>query len=68
MARLFEPPLTTIRFDRKAVGRTAFDVLERMSAAKLRKGTKSLVETSLIVRSSTAAANRNSQCWRPDSQ
>ena len=64
MARFVDPPLTTIRFDRKSLGRMAFEILERMSKSKPRKGTKDHVETRLIVRSSTAAMNGNGPVWR----
>ena len=38
MARFVNPPLTTVRFDRKSLGRMAFDILEKMSRTKQRKG------------------------------
>ena len=66
MTRFVDPPLTTIRFDRKSLGRLAFEALERMSKSKPRKGTREQVETTLIVRSSTATANTELQCWRQD--
>jgi DNA-binding LacI/PurR family transcriptional regulator len=55
MARFANPPLTTIRFDRKALGRTAFEILEKMSRLKHPQGKSALLETRLIVRGSTAA-------------
>jgi DNA-binding LacI/PurR family transcriptional regulator len=57
MARFVNPPLTTIQFDRKSLGKLAFDTLDQMSRSKQKKGTKGLLETRLIVRSSTAAKN-----------
>jgi LacI family transcriptional regulator len=64
IARFVNPPLTTVRFDRKALGKMAFDTLERMSGSKQRKGTKDLLPTRLIVRSSTAAKHSNPAVWR----
>jgi LacI family transcriptional regulator len=66
MARFVNPPLTTVRFDRKSLGRTAFDILERMSRSKQSKGIKALLETRLIVRSSTAARNPKLGIWRQE--
>jgi DNA-binding LacI/PurR family transcriptional regulator len=66
MARFVNPPLTTVRFDRKSLGRMAFDILEKMSRTKQRKGSTTLLETKLIVRSSTAARNPKPVVWRQD--
>ena len=66
MARFVNPPLTTVRFDRKSLGRMAFDILEKMSRTKQRKGSTTLLETKLIVRSSTAARNPKPVVWRRD--
>jgi DNA-binding LacI/PurR family transcriptional regulator len=68
MTRFVDPPLTTIRFDRKSLGRLALETLEKMSNLKPRKGTREQVETKLIVRSSTAAKNSPLPCWRQDLQ
>ena len=38
MARFFNPALTTVKLDSKNLGKMAFDVLERMSRSKQRKG------------------------------
>jgi DNA-binding LacI/PurR family transcriptional regulator len=66
MARFVNPPLTTVRFDRKALGRMAFDVLERTSRSKSRRGIKVSLPTQLIVRSSTAARNATPVIWRQE--
>lgn len=63
LTRFVDPPLTTIRFDRKCLGRMAFDTLERMSKSKARKGTRERLETTLIVRSSTATRNSHLRSW-----
>ena len=57
MARFVSPPLTTVKLDRKSLGAMAFDVLDRMSSSKQRKGTEILLQTQLVVRGSTAARN-----------
>lgn len=66
MTRFVDPPITTIRFDRKSLGRMALEVLEKMSKSKPRKGMREQVETKLIVRSSTATRNSDLPCWRQD--
>ena len=66
MTRFVDPPLTTIRFDRKSLGGLALETLEKMSNSKPRKGTREQVVTKLIVRSSTAAKNSALPCWRQD--
>jgi LacI family transcriptional regulator len=66
MTRFVDPPLTTIRFDRKSLGGLALETLEKMSNSKPRKGTRQQVETKLIVRSSTAAKYSALPCWRQD--
>jgi len=63
MARFVNPPLTTVKLNRKSLGKMAFDVLERMSHSKQRKGTNSLLDTQLIVRGSTAARNSKPISW-----
>jgi DNA-binding LacI/PurR family transcriptional regulator len=55
MARFFNPPLTTVKLDRKRLGTMAFDALERMSQSKQRKGSVGVLDTQLIIRNSTAA-------------
>jgi DNA-binding LacI/PurR family transcriptional regulator len=68
MARFVDPPLTTVKLDRKGLGKMAFDMLEGMSRSKQRKGTKTVLETLLIVRSSTAACSPGATPWtRPSS-
>jgi DNA-binding LacI/PurR family transcriptional regulator len=64
MARFVNPPLTTIRFDRKSLGSMAFDQLERMSRAKHPRGARGQLQTRLIVRSSTAARTRTPANWK----
>jgi LacI family transcriptional regulator len=66
MARFVNPPLTTVRFDRKSLGKMAFDILERSSRAKQRKSTAAELQTQLIVRSSTAARNPKPSVWRQE--
>jgi len=66
MTRFVDPPLTTIRFDRKSLGQMALETLEKMSQSKPRKGTREHIETKLIVRSSTATKDCASLCWRQD--
>jgi LacI family transcriptional regulator len=63
MARFVNPPLTTVKLDRGCLGKMAFDVLERMSRAKQPKGTKEILQTQLIVRSSTAARSPEPVIW-----
>lgn len=53
-----QPPLTTVRLSRDELGRTAFETLLQMIEGKpAARATKVLVETSLIVRQSTAPAH-----------
>ncbi len=63
MARFVNPPLTTVKLDRKCLGTMAFDMLEAMSNSKQRKGAKTVLETRLIVRSSTAACPPRVTPW-----
>lgn len=64
LARLVNPPLTTVRFDRKVLGGMAFEELERMSRTKQPKGTKVRLQTRLIVRGSTAANAQKAVKWK----
>ncbi|MBS1850786.1 MAG: LacI family DNA-binding transcriptional regulator [Acidobacteria bacterium] len=64
MARFVNPPLTTVKLDRKCLGEMAFDVLERMSGSKRRKGIETVLKTHLIVRGSTAARNPAPAAWK----
>lgn len=59
MARFVNPPLTTIRLDRKKLGAMAFEVLEKMSRSKRHGGTESILHTDLVVRGSTGSAVHN---------
>ena len=63
MARFVNPPLTTVKLDRALLGKMAFDVLERMSRTARPKGTQDILQTQLIVRSSTAARNSEPVNW-----
>lgn len=63
MARFVNPPLTTVKLDRSSLGKMAFEVLERMSRSKQPKGTQEVLQTQLIVRSSTAARNPEPVVW-----
>ena len=63
MAQFVNPPLTTVKLDRKRLGKMAFDALERMSRSKQRKGTAGVLETQLVIRSSTAARNPKLAIW-----
>jgi LacI family transcriptional regulator len=63
MARFFNPPLTTVKLDRKRLGTMAFDALERMSQSNQRKGSVGVLDTQLIIRNSTAARNSKPARW-----
>jgi DNA-binding LacI/PurR family transcriptional regulator len=66
MARFVNPPLTTVKLDRKFLGNMAFDVLDRMSRSKQRRGSESQLQTHLIVRGSTASRPTNPAAWKRD--
>ncbi len=53
-SRFVNPPLTSVRLDRKLLGNKAFEVLESMFQSRQRTGTESVLETRLIVRKSTS--------------
>lgn len=55
MARFVNPPLTTVKLDRKCLGKMAFEVLENMSLSTKQVAAKTTLQTHLIVRGSTAA-------------
>jgi len=63
MARFVNPPLTTVRLDRTTLGKMAFDVLEKMSIGEQRSGIRSVLQTQLIVRGSTAARSLRPVAW-----
>src|SRR5439155_2792317 len=51
-SRLVNPPLTSLRLDRKLLGSMAFEVLEGMFRSRRRTGRQSVLETRLIIRKS----------------
>jgi LacI family transcriptional regulator len=55
-AFLARPPLTTINVPRERLGRVAFEALDKMLRLKRRGGAEYYLETSLVVRKSTAPA------------
>lgn len=55
LARLTHPPLTTVRLDRKRLGKMAFEVIEKMLKSKARRGTESVLQTELVIRQSTGS-------------
>ena len=55
-AQLASPPLTTIRIPRDEIGAQAFAALAKMLRSKQRAGTEYRVETALVIRQSTGAA------------
>ena len=59
-ARLARPPLTTIHIPREKLGRLAFEALEKMVRSKRQQGVEFLLETSLVIRKSTAAPRGHS--------
>lgn len=52
-ARYSSPPLTTIRIPRDRLGLMAFDALQRLIRMKRRTGVEAVLESQLVVRSST---------------
>jgi DNA-binding LacI/PurR family transcriptional regulator len=58
-ARLVRPPLTTIHIPREKLGRLAFEALEKMVHSKRHQGREYVLETSLVVRKSTAPPRRH---------
>ncbi len=57
-AFLARPPLTTINVPREKLGTVAFQALDKMLQLKRHKGTDYYLETSLVVRKSTAPARK----------
>ncbi len=55
-AFLARPPLTTISVPRERLGTTAFEALEKMLRLKRHRGADYRLETSLVIRKSTAPA------------
>jgi DNA-binding LacI/PurR family transcriptional regulator len=58
-AKVFEPPLTTIRIDPEALGAGAFELLEALMAGEPQPASR-ILPVELVVRSSTAAPGRTS--------
>jgi DNA-binding LacI/PurR family transcriptional regulator len=58
LSQFTQPPLTTVRISRAALGRAAFEALHRSAQAPSIKGKSFVLETRLIVRESTAKAPR----------
>ena len=56
LARYANPPMTTVRIPRDELGRMAFGALEKMLRSKVRYVGEYVLESSLVVRQSTAAA------------
>ncbi|MCI0622172.1 MAG: LacI family transcriptional regulator [Acidobacteria bacterium] len=54
-ARLARPPLTTIHIPRDQLGKLAFEALDKLARSKRPKGIEYLIETSFVIRKSTAA-------------
>ncbi|HET8966298.1 MAG TPA: LacI family DNA-binding transcriptional regulator [Candidatus Acidoferrum sp.] len=65
MARFVNPPLTTVKLDRKCLGKMAFEILEKASLSKKSLPTKATLQTHLIVRGSTAASASQTFAWPP---
>jgi DNA-binding LacI/PurR family transcriptional regulator len=63
MARFVNPPLTTVKLDRKCLGKMAFEILEKVSLSKKNHPTKATLQTHLIVRGSTAAPPPQPPTW-----
>jgi DNA-binding LacI/PurR family transcriptional regulator len=55
-ARLTRPPLTTIRIPKEALGRLAARTLEEMRTSTRPSGFERTIDTTLIIRDSTAGA------------
>jgi DNA-binding LacI/PurR family transcriptional regulator len=55
---LARPLLTTINVPREKLGRVAFEALDKMLRLKRHKGAEYYLETSLVVRKSTAPARQ----------
>jgi DNA-binding LacI/PurR family transcriptional regulator len=54
LASILRPPLTTVSLSRERLGRLAFEALQKIARAKGHKGEQYMIETSLVVRGSTA--------------
>lgn len=57
-ARYANPPLTTVRVPRDQLGQLAFEALNRLMRSKRQAGAEYVVKTHLIVRGSSAPAQR----------
>jgi DNA-binding LacI/PurR family transcriptional regulator len=58
-ARLSRPPLTTISIPREQLGRLAFEALAKMDRSKRQRCAERVLETSLVVRKSTAPPRKH---------
>jgi DNA-binding LacI/PurR family transcriptional regulator len=57
MSRHCHPSLTTVRTPRDKIGELAFDILNKMLRSKTHMGVERILQTELVPRRSTAAAN-----------
>jgi LacI family transcriptional regulator len=53
-SRLTRPPLTTVHIPREQLGRQAFEALDRLARSKRPRGAEYVIETSVVIRRSTA--------------
>lgn len=58
-ASLARPPLTTIHIPREQLGKLAFEALDKMMNLKSRRGNNYSIETSLVIRKSTAPPRKH---------
>jgi DNA-binding LacI/PurR family transcriptional regulator len=56
MASYSQPTLSTVRIPRDAIGQEAFQLLDKMSSSKGRRGGQAVVSTSFIARASSGVA------------
>ena len=58
-ARLARPPLTTVHIPREQLGKLAFQALEKIVRSKRQRGAEYVLETSLVIRKSTAPPRKH---------
>jgi len=58
LATFIEPPLTTIGVPRYQIGKLAWKLMNHFIKSKNKKGKEEVVETSLVIRETTAEAKR----------